>query len=117
MRACGGGGSVGNYRNCVAALPSLVLGARGARADLAKKILASNECVERGCDTAKGGIMMNLNSFLCLGHDSCVEAGQAAWEVSPGNVSQVVDRMCDAADVTGLFGNAALMDPTWGIGD
>ena len=117
LRVCGDGGSVGNYRDCVEALPSLVLGARGARADLAKQILTSKECVGRGCDTEKGGVLTNLNSFLCLGDSGCAEAGRAAWEVAAENVSQVVDSMCDAADATGLFGNAALMDPNWRIGD
>ena len=117
LYACGDGGSVGNYRDCVEALPSLVLGARGARADLAKKVLTSKECVGRGCNTEKGGALTSLNAFLCLGDSVCVEVGRAAWEVAAGNVSQVVDRMCDAADATGLFGNAALMDPNWRIGD
>ena len=74
-----------SQRDCVEALPTLVLGARGGRAGLAKQILGSAECKQKGC-----GKRGSLGDFICLGHAGCVEAGRAAT-AKGGNSSAAVD--------------------------
>lgn len=101
--------SVGEYNNCVQSLPSLVLGARGARATLAQAILGSPECKARNCDRGQSA-MARLLKFLCLGRHECSTGINTIDNASIG-------AMADRADALSLFGNAALMDPAWRIGD
>ena len=54
------------YRNCVEALPQLVLGARGARAKLASTILASPEFKASACAAQAGCAANRLAQFMCL---------------------------------------------------
>jgi hypothetical protein len=101
--------SVGEYSNCVKSLPDLVLGARGPRATLAQRILGSTECKARNCDRGQSA-MARLRNFLCLGRHECSTASNT---IDSTNIAA----MADHADALSLFGNAALMDPAWHIGD
>ena len=101
--------SVGEYNNCVQSLPSLVLGARGARATLAQTIMGSAECKARKCDRGQSAMARVLN-FLCLGRHECYTGNNTIDSAS-------IAAMADRADALSLFGNAALMDPAWRIGD
>jgi len=118
-------GSAAEYQACVASLPSLVLGARGARCELASRVLSSAEFKNSSCAADQACVGRRLGQFLCLGLPGCAGAGAAP------------EPLCDAADRLGLFvstttttsrpgfltvaaneqGNAALMDPAWKIGD
>lgn len=103
--------SVGEYRNAVASLPDLVLGARGARAAFARSIVASPEFTNSSCKNTAGCLTNRLGQFMCLGRLDCLAASA---DTSP---SDAVDSIAHVADSLSLFGNAALMDPAWRLGD
>eukprot|EP00937_MAST-01D_sp_MAST-1D-sp2_P005819 g5819.t1 len=113
-------GSTREYKECVSALPPLVLGARGARARLAATVLDSAEFRAGACAAQAGCAEARLAQFMCLGRVDCAAAcGTAAAAGAPNasaNASVRVAEMADAADALSLFGNAALMDPSWCLG-
>lgn len=102
------------YHDCVLSLPSLVIGARGPRATLAVTILRSAECKTRHCDRGHSAAA-RLTQFLCLGRHDCF-ANNSTIDIPGSSIDEVVDVMADRADSLSLFGNAALMDPSWHIG-
>lgn len=108
-------GTVVEYRNCVEALPPLVLGARGARAELASTILASPEFKASACAAQAGCAAARLAQFMCLNQPACTEVCSATHAAGSTEAS-VVAVVADAADSISLFGNAALMDPSWCLG-
>ena len=98
--------SASEYQYCVGTLPSLLLGARGARCELARRVLQSAEFNRSACADDPACIERRLHQFLCLGLKRCTEAAGPATSSAPG-------ALCNAADRDALFGNAALIDPTW----
>ena len=84
-------GSASEYQACVASLPSLVLGARGARCELASRVLSSAEFKNSSCAADQACVERRLGEFLCLGLPDCVGAGSAP------------EALCDAADRLALF--------------
>ena len=91
--------SASEYQYCVGTLPSLVLGARGARCELASRVVRSAEFNRSTCADDPACVGRRLRQFLCLGLQRCEAAGGAPAE------------LCDAADREALYGNAALIDP------
>ena len=122
------------YHDAVAALPPLVLGARGGRCDFAKDVLRSAEFNASACARDMGCISSRLATLLCLDRARCtadalervaaspppprttLRLGDASKESLPASVTAMVDGFCDAADSHSVFGNAALMDPAWCLG-
>lgn len=106
--------SVQEYSHAVESLPGLILGARGARCRFATTILQSAEFKQSSCATAWSCVAARLTRTLCLGVPACIATGN----VTAGAVMEPVaaaQRLCNAADSVGLFGNAALIDPGWGL--
>lgn len=95
-------GSVAEYQAAVSSLPELVLGARGARCDLAHRLAASTEFQNTACAKDAACVSKRLEDFLCIGVSECKAA--------------TLSQMCNKADSLSLFGNAALMDPAWCLG-
>jgi hypothetical protein len=94
----------------------LVIGARGKRCALARTLVACAEFVTSPCGHNATCTLDRLAQFLCLGRPDCVELAHrhSAAAATPPEFALA---LCDAADSLSLFGNAALMDPAWKIGD
>ena len=130
--------SLREYMNAVAALPEVVIGARGARCTFASTVLQSAEFQNSTCGHSNDCTASRLRQFLCLASSSsslsgegplasraCVIASGAlhVYEKSGASssssrrlrVEQTVAAMCDGADASAIFSNAALLDPAWKI--
>ena len=126
--------SSGEYADAVESLPPLVLGARGARAVFAQKIVASKEFVASACASEVKCVVARVANYLCLNQTSCtatveetasaVAATSAARRVAAGGSAVDVEEYpvaliataALAADSASYFGNAALMDASWCLG-
>ena len=100
------------YSDAVKSLPDLVLGARGARGAFARSILSSPEFSKSECATNSSCVAERLETFLCLRTPECMHdvGGSAFSDVD------YIDALSAAADRMSLFGNAALIDPSWCVG-
>ena len=109
--------SLAEYRDAVASLPTVVLGARGPRSAFALRLLQSPEFTNGNCSRSSQCVETALNYFLCLNYTKCTK-GYADVDIykSSTNMNLMVAKMSSVADSIGLFGNAALIDPTWCIG-
>lgn len=112
------------------ALPDLVLGARGPRCSLAQQMAASPEFQQGRCALSQQCVVGRLEKAICLGVAGCAAsavpacAPALAGAAPPGAGTapaplpvECLRGLCDAADALALFGNAALMDPAWKLGD
>ena len=111
--------SLAEYNATVRLLPwnGLVIGARGKRCTLARTLVASPEFMMSPCSNHITCTTDRLAQFLCLGRPDCVKLATRKSHNASDRMEVVVVAMCDAADSLSLFGNAALMDPGWKIGD
>ena len=111
--------SLAEHNATVRLLPwnGLVIGARGKRCTLARTLVASPEFIMSPCSNHTTRTTDRLAQFLCLGRPDCVELATLKSHNASDRMEVVVVAMCDAADSLSLFGNAALMDPGWKIGD
>ena len=121
--------NIEEYKNAVQTLPTFILGARGARAKFAIQLIESDEFQKSVCASNVSCVGERLEQFVCLGVAECTVAmegwhssgGGRVLETSQGGGNVVrggegVTLLCDAADRLNLFGNAALIDPTWCVG-
>jgi hypothetical protein len=117
--------NIEEYKSTLQTLPSILLGARGARGKFATQLIESDEFQKSECANNMTCVGERLQQFLCLGMAECaVLATIQSWKVRIVNNDDGdddddddgVNLLCDAADRLNLFGNAALIDPTWCVG-
>ena len=82
---------------------------------MAVSILASEEFQKGSCVTHWSCVANRLTKALCLNVPACVTASKVTAASPEMALADAAARLCRAADSMGLFGNAALMSPTWGL--
>ena len=104
-------GNVGEFTDCVAALPPRMLGAAGALCDAGQRMVSSAEFNATSCSAQPACFLRRALDAFCLGSAQCEQHAAASYmqRNAPG-AAAAVQEACDAADSLGLFGSWATIN-------